>query len=51
MDTLPGVGPATGTAILSYREEHGRFGSVDELLEVRGIGDAKLEQLRPLVTV
>ena len=51
LDTLPGVGPATAQAILGYRAEHGRFGSVDELLEVRGIGDAKLEQLRPLVSV
>lgn len=50
LDTLPGVGPATATAILAYREEHGRFASVDELLDVRGIGDAKMEQLRPLVT-
>ncbi|QXC61543.1 ComEA family DNA-binding protein [Aquihabitans sp. G128] len=51
LDTLPGVGPATATAILAYRDEHGPFTSVDDLLEVRGIGDAKLEQLRPLVTV
>jgi len=51
LDTLPGVGPATAQAILSYRDEHGRFGSVDELEEVRGIGEAKLEQLRPLVRV
>lgn len=51
LDALPGVGPATATAILSYRDEHGRFSTVDELLDVRGIGDAKLEQLRPLVRV
>lgn len=51
LDTLPGVGPATAQSILAYREEHGRFTSIDDLLEVRGIGDAKLEQLRPLVTV
>ncbi|HEX2574921.1 MAG TPA: helix-hairpin-helix domain-containing protein, partial [Aquihabitans sp.] len=51
LDTLPGVGPATAAAILAHRDEHGPFGSVDELLEVRGIGDAKLEQLRPLVRV
>ncbi|MEO6629203.1 MAG: ComEA family DNA-binding protein [Aquihabitans sp.] len=51
LEALPGVGPATATAILSYREEHGRFASVDDLLEVRGIGDAKLEQIRPLVRV
>jgi competence protein ComEA len=51
LDALPGVGPATATAILAYRDEHGRFGSVEELLDVRGIGEAKLEQLRPLVRV
>jgi competence protein ComEA len=51
LDALPGVGPATATAILSYREQTGPFSSVDELLEVRGIGEAKLEQLRPLVRV
>lgn len=51
LEALPGVGPATATAIVSYREEHGRFTSVDDLLEVRGIGDAKLEQIRPLARV
>ncbi|MEZ5177072.1 MAG: helix-hairpin-helix domain-containing protein [Acidimicrobiales bacterium] len=51
LDTLPGVGPATAAAILAYRDEHGRFASVDELLEVRGIGEAKLDQLRSVVTV
>lgn len=51
LDALPGVGPATAAAILAYREEHGPFGAVDDLLEVRGIGDAKLEQIRPLATV
>jgi competence protein ComEA len=45
------VGPATAAAILAYRDQHGRFASVDELLEVRGIGEAKLEQLRASVTV
>ncbi|MEZ5204065.1 MAG: helix-hairpin-helix domain-containing protein [Acidimicrobiales bacterium] len=51
LDSLPGVGPATASAIIAYRESSGPFASVDDLLEVRGIGDAKLEQLRPLVTV
>lgn len=49
LDALPGVGPATAAAILAYRQEHGGFSTVDDLLEVRGIGEAKLEQLRPLV--
>lgn len=51
LDALPGVGPATAAAIVSYRASHGRFRSVGELLEVRGIGPAKLDVLRPLVKV
>jgi len=51
LETLPGVGPATAAAILSYRDEQGAFSSVDELLEVRGIGEAKLEAIRPLARV
>ncbi len=51
LDTLPGVGPATAAAILTYRARNGRFRSVTELLEVPGIGPAKLEAIRPLVVV
>ncbi len=51
LDTLPGVGPATANAILTYRTRNGRFKSVTELLEVPGIGPAKLEAIRPLVMV
>ncbi len=51
LDALPGVGPATSAAILAYRASHGRFRSVTELLDVPGIGPAKLEALRPLVKV
>lgn len=51
LDALPGVGPTTAAAIIEHREQIGRFTSVDQLLDVRGIGEAKLEQLRPLVTV
>lgn len=51
LDALPGVGPATAKAIVTYRESHGPFTSVDQLLEVRGIGPAKLDQLADLVRV
>ncbi len=51
LDTLPGVGPATAQAILDERERRGGFGSVEELLDVRGIGEAKLAALRDLVRV
>ncbi len=51
LEELPGVGPAIAAAILDERERRGRFATVDDLLDVRGIGDARLEQLRDLVTV
>ena len=51
LDELPGVGPSTAAAIIAHREKEGPFTSVDGLLDVRGIGEAKLEALRDLVTV
>lgn len=51
LDSLPGVGPATAQAIISEREANGAFASVDDLLRVRGIGDAKLAAMRDLVVV
>jgi len=51
LDTLPGVGPTLAGRILEWREQHGRFSSVDELLEVSGIGPKTLAELAPLVTV
>ncbi len=51
LESLPGIGPVTAAAILAWRTEHGGFTSVDELLEVSGIGDATLADLAPLVTV
>ena len=51
LETLPGVGPVTAAAILQWRTEHGAFTSVDELLEVSGIGDATLAEIAPHVTL
>ena len=51
LDTLPQVGPVTAGSILAWRDEHGGFTSVDELLEVDGIGDATLAQIAPHVTI
>lgn len=49
--TLPGVGEATAGNILAWREEYGPFASVEELDHVKGIGEAKLEKIRPYVCV
>ncbi len=51
LEALPGVGPATAQAIIGYRTEHGPFVAVDDLLDVRGIGPAKLDAFRDLVRV
>ncbi|GAB10750.1 putative DNA-binding protein [Gordonia araii NBRC 100433] len=51
LDALPGVGPVTAKAIVDWRAAHGRFTSVDQLAEVDGIGPARLQRLRDLVTV
>jgi competence protein ComEA len=51
LETLPGIGPATSAAILEYRDANGPFASVDALIDVPGIGEAKLAALADLVTV
>lgn len=50
LDELPGIGPSTAAAIVTHREQIGPFSSVDDLLAVRGIGPAKLDAIRALVT-
>lgn len=49
LEDLPGVGPVLAERIVAYREEHGRFETVEDLLGVSGIGEAKLAALRDLV--
>ena len=51
LDALPGVGPAIADRILTERRRVGHFRSVDDLLNVRGIGPKTLQKLRPLVTI
>jgi len=51
LEALPGVGPVTAQKILDWRQTHGRFSAVDELLEVSGIGDKTLARLAPYLTL
>jgi len=51
LEGLPGIGPSLAQAIIQERDREGGFHSVDDLRRVRGIGDVRFAQLRPLVTV
>lgn len=48
---LLGIGQVKAEAIVAYRDEHGAFASVDELLEVKGIGEATLEKNRDKLSI
>ena len=51
LETLPGIGPATSLKIINYREENGKFETIEEIKEVSGIGDAKYENIKDLICV
>lgn len=51
LESLPGIGPALAQRILDYRAEIGKFTTIEELQEVRGIGDVIFSRLEELVTV
>ena len=49
--TLPGVGERTAERIIEYREEHGGFEKIEDVMNVRGIGEKTFLRLRPLIRV
>lgn len=51
LQTLPGIGPARAEAIVAYRQQHGNFSSVEDLLEVKGIGEKILAGIEDYVFV
>ena len=51
LETLPGVGPAKAKAIVEYRKQHGNFKSVEELKNVKGIGESIFAKMKNEATV
>ena len=51
LESLPGIGPAIAERIVAYRTEQGKFSEISELMNVKGIGEKKMAQLRPHLTL
>jgi competence protein ComEA len=51
LESLPGIGQVLAGRIISYREQNGGFKAVDELMNVDGIGQAKFETVRDMITI
>jgi competence protein ComEA len=49
LSTVPGIGPKTAEAIVAYREANGKFASINELVNVKGIGEKKLAKMKPFL--
>ena len=51
LDSLPGVGKATAERIVEYRQKNGSFKKIEELMNVKGIGEKTFLNLKPLIVV
>jgi competence protein ComEA len=51
LDTLPGIGPSRAKDIISYREEKGGFNAIEDIKNIKGIGEASFEKLKDKITI
>ena len=51
LETLPGIGPRAAERILEYRQKNGSFKKIEELMNVKGIGEKSFLKLKPLIAV
>jgi competence protein ComEA len=51
LQQLPGIGPAKAQDIIDYRNEHGNFQNIEQLMEVPGIGDSIFQEIKDLITI
>ena len=51
METLTGIGPSTALKIIKYREENGKFKTIEDIKNVSGIGDSKFEAIKDEICV
>lgn len=51
LEMIPGIGPSTALKIIEYRKENGKFNSIEDIKNVKGIGDAKFNSMKEYITV
>lgn len=51
LETLPGIGPSIASRIIEYRQQNGKFNTIEDLKNVKGIGDAKFENVKKYIVV
>lgn len=51
LQKVPGIGPATASKIVTYRDENGPFSQIDQLTNIKGIGKVTLEKMKPYITM
>ncbi|MDP2777408.1 MAG: helix-hairpin-helix domain-containing protein, partial [Anaerolineales bacterium] len=51
LDSLPGIGPTNAQRIIDYRTENGPFSTIEEIMDVSGVGPATFDEIKDLITV